>query len=132
MFFNDTATTEVYTLSLHDRSSDLTGGKVIYLPPSIGQHFKCGRISRFALLPVRTTSWHGALFSNLGWVRAIPTMSLRVFNLSHIEEGGFFTRPSISLTLSVNSSVSSDRKSFVYGKSVDLGGRRIIKKKKSL
>src|SRR2546426_6748862 len=29
-FFNDTATTEIYTLSLHERSSDLVG--IIYRP----------------------------------------------------------------------------------------------------
>src|SRR2546430_9981763 len=33
-FFNDTATTEIYTLSLHERSSDLTGKATITVLPN--------------------------------------------------------------------------------------------------
>src|SRR2546421_12496875 len=78
-FFNDTATTEIYTLSLHDAlpiylRSRRGGGRRLVPPPA-------------ALLPAGQAD------------------RLRA--------------PGVG-----------DRKSVVEGKSVDLGGRRIIKKKK--
>src|SRR2546430_16084954 len=38
-FFNDTATTEIYTLSLHERSSDLSGAQIganVHLAGGVG------------------------------------------------------------------------------------------------
>src|SRR3712207_8935940 len=61
-FFNDTATTEIYTLSLHDALPILPGidvksnGSYVVLPPSIhpsGAKYEWNNLSRPKPLPIR-------------------------------------------------------------------------------
>src|SRR5436190_13205365 len=48
-FFNDTATTEIYTLSLHDRSSDLTEA-----PPTMSMSPRGRRLTVVAAIALRS------------------------------------------------------------------------------
>src|SRR2546430_16141211 len=90
-FFNDTAPTEIYPLSLHDA-----------LPISATQGVRSNTPASAA------TNWDGG--SELSCCSEIT----RADRLSRTPAGAW----------------RSDRKSVVEGKRGDLGGRRIIKKKK--
>ena len=59
-----------------------------------------------------------SLFRN-GWFQCFPVQELKVPKVPYLEMGGYKVFM-----------FRKDRKSVVQGKSVDLGGRRIIKKKK--
>src|SRR2546430_15963576 len=92
-FFNDTATTEIYTLSLHDALP-------IFRPRGL-EH-------AHSQPPVSTSIGRSTSSQARGSTSAASSM----------------TTPSAVWP-------RADRKSVVLGKSVDLGGRRIIKKKKT-
>src|SRR2546426_10176708 len=99
-FFNDTATTEIYTLSLHDA-----------LPIS------------------RPTARRAALGVGVPGVRrpgCAPRPSARP-----VDAGPAYARARLHRSGAARpGAAGQDRKRGVWGKRVDLGGRRIIKKKK--
>src|SRR5256885_14921603 len=103
-FFNDTATTEIYTLSLHDA---LPICQFTSTPAAAGQDGPFG--ARFRR---RVTKLF--LQCPFGCVRARARSNAR----------------SAGPARRSRQALQADRKSVVEGKSVDLGGRRIIKKKK--
>src|SRR5258708_38606638 len=100
-FFNDTATTEIYTLPLHD-ALPIYAQQMGYARSKLAAERLCQHAER-AGLDAR--------------IEARPLRMLA-------EPLGGELRARIAHLLGI------DRKSVVEGKSVDLGGRRIIKKKK--
>src|SRR3712207_9324301 len=82
-FFNDTATTEIYTLSLHDRSSDLRGdGRARRFGGLRGDVPDGGPLPAVPAVPARGTRSHGGLHAGGGVADGQDRKSTRL-NSSH-------------------------------------------------
>ena len=90
------------------------------------------------VLCLGTEGSNGSLFRN-GWFQCFLVQELKVPKVPYLEMGGSNVFPVSELKVPMvpylemggsNVFLFRDRKSVVQGKSVDLGGRRIIKKKK--
>src|SRR3712207_9322269 len=110
-FFNDTATTEIYTLSLHDAlpifRADLPADRVLPAGHRQPRGLLRGRLRRTGRAAHPPRGRRGGQHPTGAFVTELARLGL-----SRAPRG------------------TGDRKSVVEGKSVDLGGRRIIKKKK--